>query len=95
MGRARVRTPKRDGSIRPLLALQGSLMAALAAVAIAFGGMGLQQYFILSYVGLVVLILVAGPIGDPPRGWRVLRAAVLVCGLAFGYLLALELAAVR
>ncbi len=93
MDRACVRTSA-NRSLRRVLTWQLLLMAVTAAAFVAAGRFRVRPYFVLSYVGLVTVILVAGPDREPPRGWGFLRVAVLVGGLAFGYLLALEFAAV-
>jgi len=79
-------TMKSDHLYRFLLT-QGVWMLAALAVLVALGLFVLETYFVVSFIGLIVVMQLYAPTDEPPDWWRLLRLLVVVCFLIFGFII--------
>ena len=73
---------RHDGFLVTLIAW---LLASLGAL-LALGELTPRNYFVVSFIGLLSAMQLYAPTESGVRWWLPLRALVVVCFVAFGYL---------
>lgn len=71
---------------RPLLAQSAWMVVSLSGL-LVLGLFSAESYFLVSFIGLLSVMLLFVPVGAQPKWWAALRWLALVCFFGFVYIL--------
>jgi len=76
--------------IRVLLTVQLTWMILVAVLLSVLGGFVFEQFYVLSYLGLVVVAQLFAPVADSPRWWTTVQWLIRLGFLGLCYFVAMR-----
>ncbi|MFC6721152.1 hypothetical protein [Halobacteriaceae bacterium SHR40] len=70
-----------------IILTQGVWMLAAVLTLFFFGLYTVENYFIVSFIGLLIVLQVYAPTGEPPAWWSLVRLVTLAGYIIFGWIM--------